>query len=149
MGHGDRIQVGSKNLWIDHDGRWWSYATCIVDKLPDGRTIGNDTSYSNTTSHHQAIAGVRGCDIIVHGVPRGTDSLAEWFQTHGEWLRPGEVVTVYGKPLTGERIEGKARLVDAAPAREDGLVLWAVHFVDGTHDSALGKLRLFNPKFYG
>lgn len=58
-----------------HGGTVYSYETCIIDKLPDGRTIGNVTKYSRTTSKHQKQVGVHSCDIRVDNVPRGTDRL--------------------------------------------------------------------------
>jgi hypothetical protein len=59
--------------------RVWSYQTCIRDVLPDGRTIGNATHYSPTTSVHQNAVSVRACDVVVSDVPRGTESLTAWF----------------------------------------------------------------------
>jgi hypothetical protein len=43
--------------------------------LPDGRTIGNITKYSTTTSKHQSLAKVKHCDVLVNNVPVGADSL--------------------------------------------------------------------------
>jgi len=60
--------------------RAWSYSTAIRDRLPDGRSIGNVTPYSTTTSKHQGWAGVRACAVQVDGVPRGTGNLADWYQ---------------------------------------------------------------------
>lgn len=59
--------------------RAWSYSTALRDVLPDGRTIGNVTRYSVTTSKHQSFARVRSCRVQVDGVPIGTDNLAAWF----------------------------------------------------------------------
>lgn len=59
--------------------RSWSYDTALTDVLADGRTIGNTTFYSRTTSHHQRMAGVHTCDVQVNGVPQGTADLAAWY----------------------------------------------------------------------
>ena len=59
--------------------RAWSYRTAITDVLPDGRTIGNASKYSVTTSKHQRAARVTFCDITVSDVPMGTENLAEWY----------------------------------------------------------------------
>jgi hypothetical protein len=72
-------KVSNGNLSIIGQ-RAWSYDTAIKDVLPDGRTIGNVTKYSATTSKHQTIAGVKACDVTVNDVPRGTDNLAQWYQ---------------------------------------------------------------------
>jgi hypothetical protein len=59
--------------------RWYSYETIILDYV-DGKTIGNVTKYSTTTSKHQRKANVHGADILVDGVPAGTKSLAQYIQ---------------------------------------------------------------------
>jgi hypothetical protein len=64
--------------------RTFSYSTCIVDQLPDGRTIGNATKYSRTTSTHQRTAGVAECAVVVTGVPQGTEDLAAWYLAQGK-----------------------------------------------------------------
>lgn len=72
---------GRGALQVSPDGRRaHSYGTCLLDVLPDGRTIGNDTKYSATTSHHQSKVGVRACDVVVTDVPQGTSDLAAWYQ---------------------------------------------------------------------
>jgi hypothetical protein len=71
------------NLRFD-DKRIFSYQTAIWDELPDGRSIGNITKYSTTTSHHQSRVGVRSCDITVNEVPQGTQDLTEWYLQHKE-----------------------------------------------------------------
>lgn len=60
--------------------RAFSYQTCIKDVLADGRSIGNVTRYSVTTSNHQNKAGVRWCDVLVDAVPRGVDDLVDWYR---------------------------------------------------------------------
>lgn len=55
----------------------YSYYTVIKQRLPDGRTVGNVTKYSSTTSKHQSLASVNSADIIVRDVPRGTDDLKD------------------------------------------------------------------------
>lgn len=69
----------SKSALVDSGHIAHSYATCIKDVLNDGRSIGNDTKYSSTASHHQSKALVRACDVVVTGVPMGTNSLAAWY----------------------------------------------------------------------
>jgi hypothetical protein len=59
--------------------RAWSYSTCIKDVLPNGMTIGNNTSYSVTTARHQGRVAVTAADVVVGNVPHGTYHLAEWF----------------------------------------------------------------------
>lgn len=61
----------------------WSYETALTDKLPDGRSVGNVTKYSRTTSKHQKLAGVEYCDVKLDNVPRGTISLAEYYKGIG------------------------------------------------------------------
>ena len=56
----------------------YSYATVILQRLPSGEVIGNDTKYSNTTSKHQSQVRVMSADIIVHNVPRGEDDLRKY-----------------------------------------------------------------------
>ena len=53
----------------------YSYGTVILQRLPDGKVIGNTTRYSNTTSKHQAQSGAHGADILVVNVRRGTIDL--------------------------------------------------------------------------
>lgn len=59
--------------------RAWSYNTAIQDVLPDGRSIGNITKYSATTSTHQGKVGAKNADVIVSDVPQGAQNLAQWF----------------------------------------------------------------------
>ena len=66
----------------------YSYNTAILDVLPDGRTIGNATKYSVTTSRHQREAGVPHADIKVAGVPVGTRDLVAWYKAHGTKSNP-------------------------------------------------------------
>lgn len=61
----------------------FSYQTMLVQVLPDGRTIGNVTKYSRTTSKHQTEAGVRNCDIQLDKVPMGADDLAAIARARG------------------------------------------------------------------
>lgn len=70
MNKGQFTQIGD---------RAWSYNTALVDRLPDGRSIGNATKYSVVTSKHQKMAGVHACDVKVDNVPQGTDNLAAWY----------------------------------------------------------------------
>lgn len=60
--------------YCKHGQDHYSYETCIRTTLADGTTVGNITKYSPTTSKHQnySHANVRGCEILVDGVPRGT-----------------------------------------------------------------------------
>jgi len=60
----------------------YSYQTCIRAALPDGTTLGNATRYSMTTSRHQNQAGVKGCDIQLYNVPRGTTDLVRYYMEH-------------------------------------------------------------------
>lgn len=54
----------------------FSYDTAIRTVLPDGRTIGNNTRYSRTTTCHQRMREVENCDIVLDNVPQGTTDLA-------------------------------------------------------------------------
>lgn len=54
----------------------FSYDTAIRAVLPDGRTIGNNTRYSRTTTCHQRMREVENCDIVLDNVPQGTTDLA-------------------------------------------------------------------------
>ena len=53
----------------------FSYGTVILQRLGNGRTIGNITKYSTTTSKHQSQTSVRRATKTVSGVPRGTTDL--------------------------------------------------------------------------
>lgn len=68
------------NLRLDGP-RVYSYSTCLIDVLPDGRRIGNLTRYSTTTRRHQTAVRVGECDILVTGVPPHTASLVGWLQS--------------------------------------------------------------------
>jgi hypothetical protein len=59
--------------------RHFSYDTCIRELLPDGRSIGNVTKYSATTSKHQRQACVQSCDVKIDNVPTGTSDLTELY----------------------------------------------------------------------
>ena len=70
--------IKSRNKSMKSTGdKLYSYWTVIKQRLPDGRTVGNVTKYSSTTSNHQRLAGVNSADIIVRDVPRGTDDLKD------------------------------------------------------------------------
>ena len=66
------------NLKILPDGSAWSYSTRLIQPLPDGRTVGNVTKYSVTTSCHQSKAHVHECDVLVDGVPKGAIDLTKY-----------------------------------------------------------------------
>ena len=53
----------------------YSYQTCIRQTLSDGKTVGNITWYSLTTTRHQAIAMSSDCNIVLSHVPEGTKEL--------------------------------------------------------------------------
>jgi len=53
----------------------YSYGTVILQRLPDGKVVGNTTRYSATTSKQQSQCRVRSADILVTGGPRGTTDL--------------------------------------------------------------------------
>lgn len=59
--------------------RAWSYNTCIMDYLPDGRSLGNATKYSATSTQHQNAVDVTACDVVVGNVPKGTTDLTKWY----------------------------------------------------------------------
>jgi hypothetical protein len=69
----------SKNVRAE-DRKIYSYNTVIYEILHDGRTVGNITRYSATTSKHQSQHGVRGADILVDNVPIGANSLARYIK---------------------------------------------------------------------
>mgnify|MGYP001586831946 CR=1 FL=1 len=54
----------------------FSYGTMIRQSLSDGRTIGNITSYSKTTTKHQNREDVRHCSIVLDDVPIGCQDLS-------------------------------------------------------------------------
>jgi len=56
----------------------FSYGTVILQRLPNGQTIGNTTKYSATTSKHQSQAGMNTADLLAVGVPRGTADLTPY-----------------------------------------------------------------------
>ena len=58
-----------------------SYGTVIKDRLPDGRTIGNITRYSNTSARHQKQVDVYSCDVTVDNVPQDTIDLIGYYLT--------------------------------------------------------------------
>lgn len=58
----------------------FSYATVILQRLPNGQTIGNATKYSTTTSKHQSQTGVRMATHTVTGVPRGVTDLRPYLK---------------------------------------------------------------------
>jgi len=60
--------------------RLYSYGPVILQRLPNGRTIGNTTKYSTTTSRHQSECGVRDATYTVTGVPRGTEDLRPYLK---------------------------------------------------------------------
>lgn len=62
--------------------RAWTYETAILDRLADGRTIGNVTYYSETSRGHQERVLVAAADVLVDGVPLGTDDLRAYFQSN-------------------------------------------------------------------
>lgn len=53
----------------------YSYETCIRTQMEDGRTVGNVTKYSRTTSRHQNAELVHSCDVTVDNVRKGTTAL--------------------------------------------------------------------------
>lgn len=58
----------------------YSYSTAIMQRMPDGRTIGNVTGYSRSTTTHQNAIGAKYADILVKGVPRGTRDLRRYMK---------------------------------------------------------------------
>lgn len=58
----------------------FSYGTVILQRLPDGKTIGNITKYSNTTSKHQSQGRVHSADMLVDAVRRGVIDLIHYTQ---------------------------------------------------------------------
>lgn len=61
----------------------FSYGTVILQRLSNGRTIGNITKYSTTTSKHQSQVGVRRATYFVKDVPRGTTDLRKFKKVKG------------------------------------------------------------------
>ena len=62
-----------------HGRRVYSYGTCLIDVLPDGRTLGNLSHYSTTTTRHQTETRVAACEVTVDHVPQGVEDLAAWY----------------------------------------------------------------------
>ena len=69
-----------KGAYTELGGDCYFYDTCIFTRLPDGRSVGNVTKYSRTTSKHQGLAHVRAADIICDDIQRGTtaEQLRAW-----------------------------------------------------------------------
>jgi hypothetical protein len=64
----------NKSMTSEGD-KLFSYWTVILQRLPDGKIIGNETKYSNTTSRHQSEAWISRADILLDNIPRGTNDL--------------------------------------------------------------------------
>lgn len=77
--------------------RAWSYQTALRDVLPDGRLIGNDTDYSPTTRKYQNALAVETADVVVTGVPRGTEDLVRWYRSLNPAVRAEH--TIKGRPV--------------------------------------------------
>ena len=60
----------------------FSYSTVILQRLANGKTVGNVTKYSATTSKHQSQVGVRMATHLVSGVPRGVTDLRPYLKSH-------------------------------------------------------------------
>lgn len=58
----------------------YSYNTVILQRLPDGRVIGNHTKYSVTTSKHQSQVGVSRASLKATNVPMGADDLEPYIK---------------------------------------------------------------------
>jgi len=58
----------------------YSYNTVLLQRLGNGKTIGNITKYSVTTSKHQTQMGVRMATYLVSGVPRGAQDLRPYLK---------------------------------------------------------------------
>ena len=56
----------------------YSYATAILQRLDNGKVIGNLTKYSVTTNKHQSQCSVSNADILVNGVQRGATDLLNY-----------------------------------------------------------------------
>lgn len=80
----------SKSALTKIGNRAWSYETAILDVLPDGRTIGNLTKYSVTTSKHQRQAEVHTAEVKVSDVPQGTTNLSAWYLARCEALHANQ-----------------------------------------------------------
>lgn len=76
-----------EHAFVEIYPRAWSYTTALRDVLPDGRTIGNSTVYSATTTRYQNALQVELCDVVTTGVPRGTTDLAMWWKQIGHEAR--------------------------------------------------------------
>lgn len=73
-----RAAVGSS---VHSSGdKLFSYGTVILQRLANGRTIGNATKYSTTTSKHQSQVNVRMATYTVTGVPRGVTDLRPYLK---------------------------------------------------------------------
>ncbi len=64
--------------------RLFSYSTVILQRLPDGKVIGNTTRYSSTTTKHQKKSGVRNANMLIAGVPSGTIDLIPYTPIYKE-----------------------------------------------------------------
>ena len=56
----------------------YSYFTVLLQRLPDGKVIGNITKYSSSTSKHQSQCQVRFADLLVDNIPHGTNDLSAY-----------------------------------------------------------------------
>ena len=59
----------------------YSYSTVILQRLPNGHTIGNKTRYSTTTSKHQSQVGVYRATHHVTDVPMGATDLRRYLKS--------------------------------------------------------------------
>ena len=73
-------KAASGNSVHSSGDKLFSYGTVILQRLGNGRTIGNVTKYSVTTSKHQSQTGVRRATKTVSGVTRGDKDLRPYFK---------------------------------------------------------------------
>jgi hypothetical protein len=78
---GDAFWQGmkAKGSSVTSEGdKLYSYGTVILQRLADGRVVGNKTKYSTTTSKHQSQVGVGRADVFADDVPMDTDDLSSF-----------------------------------------------------------------------
>ena len=88
----------AKGSFVHSTGdKLFSYGTVILQRMPDGKVIGNKTKYSQTTSKHQSQVNMLQADYFVHRVDRGVTDLVPYLNA-GEGPRTDRG-WVHGKPF--------------------------------------------------
>lgn len=73
-------KAGVANSVHSSGDKLFSYGTVLLQRLSNGKVIGNMTKYSPTTSKHQSQVSVYRADYKVTGVPRGVSDLRPYLK---------------------------------------------------------------------